>query len=218
MSDNSKIECGNHHARINTNNNEGDSCTVINIKLLIVCNWNSIFVPAVPENPGFLEGYPFNSTTIHIFWKSIPPSLRKEQLLGYRIQYRRLGSQLYSDLNVTNNITETVIGRLDFQTSYEVKVNGFNENGHGEPGNILVVKTLQEGKYNSTDYSKLCLGRQAFMYCWFTQSLRHKNKNGHHSINQVKNLRDKRRKIWKQFCKDLGIYGLSCAKILGEMI
>ncbi|CAH3022246.1 unnamed protein product [Porites evermanni] len=100
----------------------------------------------VPENPGFLEGYPFNSTTIYIFWKSIPPSLHKEQLLGYRIQYRRLGSQLYSDLNVTSNITETVISRLDSQTSYEVKVNGFNENGQGQPGNILVVKTLQEGE------------------------------------------------------------------------
>ena len=156
------------------NNNAGDSCTVFNIKLLIVCNWNSLFEPAVPKNPGSLQGYPFNSTTIYIFWKSIPPSLHKEQPLGYRIQYRRLGSQLYSDLNVTSNITETVIGRLDSQTSYEVKVNGFNENGHGEPGNILVVKTLQEGKYNSTDYSKLCLGRQVFMYCWFTQSLRHK--------------------------------------------
>ncbi|KAM7429289.1 hypothetical protein ABFA07_019837 [Porites harrisoni] len=102
--------------------------------------------PRVPKNPGSLQGYPFNSTTIYIFWKSIPPSLHKEQLLGYRIEYRRLGSQLYSDLNVTSNITESVISRLDFQTSYEVKVNGFNENGHGEPGNILVVKTLQEGE------------------------------------------------------------------------
>ena len=71
-----------------------------------------------------------------------------KQLLGYRIQYRRLGSQLYSELNITSNITETVISTLDFQTTYEIKVNGFNEIGHGPPGIILVVKTFQEGKNN----------------------------------------------------------------------
>lgn len=170
---NSKLEYGNHHTLLETTTKR-ILARLFNIKLLIIWNWNSIFKPAVPEKPEFLEGYPFNATTIYISWKSIRPSLHKEQLLGYRIQYRRLGSQLYSDLNVTSNFTETVISRLDFQTSYEVKVNGFNENGHGQPGNILVVKTLQEGKYNSTDYSKHCLGRQVFMYCWFTQSLRHK--------------------------------------------
>ena len=42
-----------------------------------------------------------------------------------------------------------------------------------------------------------------------------KNKNGHHSINLVKNLRHKRRKIGKQFCKDLWFF---VRKILGEMI
>lgn len=67
-------------------------------------------------------------------------------MLGYRIKYRRLGSLLYNEVNVTNNVTETVMTRLDVETGYEVKVNGFNEIGHGPPGKVFVVRTLQPGK------------------------------------------------------------------------
>ena len=77
------------------------------------------------------------------------PSSHKEQLLGYRIKYRRLGSQVYNEMNVTSNVTEAVVRRLDYQTKYEFKVNGFNEIGHGPPGKVMVVKTLQLGKLNS---------------------------------------------------------------------
>ncbi|XP_073230384.1 uncharacterized protein [Porites lutea] len=102
--------------------------------------------PRVPKPPGSLKGYPLNSTSIYIFWKRIPPSSHKKQLLGYRIQYRRLGSLLYSELNITSNITETVISSLDFQTTYEIKINGFNEIGPGPPGKTLDIKTLQKGE------------------------------------------------------------------------
>ena len=40
-----------------------------------------------------------------------------------------------------------MISGLYFRTSYEFKVNGFNEEGHGPPGNLIVVQTLQKGKY-----------------------------------------------------------------------
>ena len=40
-----------------------------------------------------------------------------------------------------------MISGLYFLTSYEFKVNGFNEVGHGPPGNLIVVQTLQKGKY-----------------------------------------------------------------------
>ena len=40
-----------------------------------------------------------------------------------------------------------MISRLDFRTSYEIKVNGFNEVGHGPPGNLIILETLQKGEH-----------------------------------------------------------------------
>ena len=105
------------------------------------------FHPPVPsDGPSFVRGYPLNSTAIHISWERIPPLSHNEKLLGYRIRYRLRGSQLYAEKNVTSNSAEVVISRLHFQTSYEIKVNGFNEVGHGPPGNLIIVQTLQKGK------------------------------------------------------------------------
>jgi len=112
--------------------------------VIFLCDTFDSSVPK--EGPASIRGYPLNSTAIHISWKSIPSSSHKEQLLGYRIKYRRLGSLLYSEVNVTSNITEAVVNRLAPQIGYEIKVNGFNEIGHGPPGEDLVVKTLQSGK------------------------------------------------------------------------
>ena len=58
-----------------------------------------------------------------------------------------MGYQLYAEKNVTSNSTEFVISGLHFRTSYGFEVNGFNEAGHGPPGNFIVVHTLQKGKY-----------------------------------------------------------------------
>ncbi|KAJ7337778.1 hypothetical protein OS493_007934 [Desmophyllum pertusum] len=103
--------------------------------------------PRVPEEaPAFLTGHPLNSTAIHISWQSLPPSRYKEQLLGYRVKYRRLGSQLYKEENIASNFTEAVVIELDTQTRYEIEVNGFNEIGHGPTSNILVVKTCHSVK------------------------------------------------------------------------
>ena len=111
---------------------------------LSVCeNFHS---PVPSDGPSFLRGYPLNSTAIHISWERIPPLPYNEKLLGYRIRYRLRGSQLYTEKNVTSNSTAVVISRLDFRTWYEIKVNGFNEVGHGPPGNLIIVQTLQKGK------------------------------------------------------------------------
>ena len=93
-----------------------------------------------------LKGRPFNSTAIYISWKNLPPSRYKEQLLGYRVQYRSLGSKLYKEVAVTNNFTEAFITKLRPESRYEIKVNGFNEIGHGPASAVLVVKTLSFGK------------------------------------------------------------------------
>ena len=105
------------------------------------------FVSPVPEeSPAFLRGYPLNSTAIHISWNGLPPSRHKEQLLGYRVRYRRLGSLLYEEANTSGNVTEIVVLNLVTQTKYEIKINGFNEIGHGPTSKILVIKTLSSGK------------------------------------------------------------------------
>ena len=126
--------------------------------LLSVCeNFHS---PVPSDGPRFLRGYPLNSTAIHISWELIPPRSHNGKLLGYRIRYRRLGSQLHTEKNVTSNSTKVVISRLDFRTSYEIKVNGFNEVGHGPPGNLIILETLQKGEHMQSGSALL-----AFLFC-----------------------------------------------------
>ena len=95
--------------------------------------------------PAFLRGYPLNSTAIRISWKSLPPSRYKEQLLGYRVKYRRFESEMYQEINVTRNSTEAVLKGVP-QTKYNIEVNGFNEIGHGPSSKVLVIKTLSPGE------------------------------------------------------------------------
>lgn len=103
-------------------------------------------ISLVPEEaPSSLKGYPLNSSAIRISWKSLSPSRHKEQLLGYRVKYRRLSSQTYEEVNITSNFTKTVLTRLVAQTEYEIKVNGFNEIGHGPASKVFVVKTVSLG-------------------------------------------------------------------------
>ena len=100
------------------------------------------FVSAVPEeSPTFLRGYPLNSTAIHISWNGLPPSRHREQLLGYRVRYKRLGSLLFEEKNATSNMTEIAVLNLVEQTEYEIEINGFNKIGHGPNSEILVIKT-----------------------------------------------------------------------------
>ena len=105
-----------------------------------------IFLLPVPEEaPAFLKGHPLNSTAILISWKNIPPSRYEEKLLGYRIQYRSKGSELYDEANTTSNLTQDVLTKLRPNTAYEIMVNGFNEIGHGPSSTVLDLKTLSSG-------------------------------------------------------------------------
>ena len=107
---------------------------------------SAYFIPTVPEEaPAFLQGYPVNATSIHISWKALPPSRHKEKLLGYRVKYRRLSTQLYKEVNVTSNFTEAFL-KVVPHTSYEIEVNGFNEIGRGPAGEVLHVKSLSIGR------------------------------------------------------------------------
>ena len=107
---------------------------------------DTLVSPVPEEAPTFLRGYPLNSTAIHISWNGLPPSRHKEQLLGYRVRYRRLGSPLYEEANTASNMTEIVVLNLVAQTKYEIEINGFNEIGHGPTSKIVVIKTLSYGK------------------------------------------------------------------------
>lgn len=108
--------------------------------------YSAYFILTVPEEaPAFLQGYPVNATSISIFWKAPPPSRHKEQLLGYRIKYRRLSTKLYKEVNLTSNFTEAFL-KVVPHTRYEIEVNGFNEIGHGPAGEVLDVKSLSIGR------------------------------------------------------------------------
>ena len=69
-------------------------------------------------------------------------------MLGYRVRYRLLGSLLYEEANTASNMTEIVVLNLVALTKYEIKINGFNEIGHGPTSKILVIKTLSYGEYS----------------------------------------------------------------------
>lgn len=102
---------------------------------------------SVPERaPSFVRGYPLNSTAIQISWNSLPPSRSKEKLLGYRVGYRRAGSLMYKEVNTTRNLTEIIVIGLGAQSTYEINVSGFNENGYGPSSKTFVIKTLSFGK------------------------------------------------------------------------
>ncbi len=117
------------------------------LRIIFFANLFGYFVSPVPEKaPTMLRGYPLNSTAIHISWNSLPPSHYKEQLLGYRVRYRRVDSQRFTEANTTSNLTDIVVIRLAAQTRYEIEVNGFNENGHGPISKTFVIKTLPFGK------------------------------------------------------------------------
>ncbi|XP_078355367.1 uncharacterized protein LOC144639988, partial [Oculina patagonica] len=72
--------------------------------------------------------------------------LYKEQLLGYRVRYRSVGSQKFTEATITSNLTEIVVNGLAAQTRYEIEVNGFNENGYGPISETFVIKTLSFGE------------------------------------------------------------------------
>ncbi|XP_078383581.1 uncharacterized protein LOC144666103 isoform X2 [Oculina patagonica] len=160
--------------------------------------------PRVPEQaPTFLKGYPLNSTAIHVSWKSLPPSRHKEQLLGYRVKYRRLRSQVDKQMSITSNFTETVITRLDAQTKYEIEVNGFNEIGHGPSSKILVVKTASSGEVTvglnfqlviDTDFNTDLLNRSSNKFMALEENIkmtikRHFNKSSIFMIYDVRVLK-----------------------------
>ena len=76
----------------------------------------------------------------------MPLSSYKEKLLGYRIRYRRLGSVMYSEMNVTTNVTEVVIIGLVPKTIYEIEVNGFNILGQGPARKVPNIETFSFGE------------------------------------------------------------------------
>lgn len=127
----------------------------------------AFFISPVPEEaPAFLQGYPLTATSIHVSWKGLPPSRHKEQLLGYRVKYRPVGSKRYNEVNVTSNFTEAVLEVVP-ETKYEIEVNGFNEIGQGPSGKVLVVKTLSFGKLEFTSSSSSCQLRLSFMALYY---------------------------------------------------
>ncbi|CAH3146164.1 unnamed protein product, partial [Porites evermanni] len=102
--------------------------------------------PRVPQEiPRFVRGYPLNSSAVRIYWEKIPPTSYKEKLQGYRIRYKRLGSQTFKELSVTRNVTDAVIDGLLPNTEYQIEVNGFNKVGHGSAGKMSKLKTLSPG-------------------------------------------------------------------------
>ena len=93
-----------------------------------------------------MRGYPLNSSAVRIYWEKIPPTTYKEKLQGYRIRYKRLGSQIYEELNVTRTVTDAVIDGLLPNTKFQIEVNGFNKVGHGPAAKMFELKTLSPGK------------------------------------------------------------------------
>ena len=72
-----------------------------------------------------------NSTAISLSWGEVNCTERNGAITGYSVQYSIVGGMQSTTLNVTGDVTSTVIGRLTKLTYYLVSVAAINSNGIG---------------------------------------------------------------------------------------
>ncbi len=72
-----------------------------------------------------------NSTAISLSWGEVNCTERNGAITGYSVQYNIVGGMQSTTVNITGDITSTVIGGLKEITYYLVSVAAINGNGIG---------------------------------------------------------------------------------------
>ena len=76
-----------------------------------------------------------NSTAISLLWGEINCTESNGVITGYSVQYSIVGGMQSTIVNVTGDVTSTVIGGLITCTQYSIKVAAINSNGVGPYSN-----------------------------------------------------------------------------------
>ena len=72
-----------------------------------------------------------NSTAISLSWGEVNCTERNGAITGYSVQYSIVGGMQSNTVNVTGDVTSTVIDGLVTCTQYSIKVAAINSNGVG---------------------------------------------------------------------------------------
>ena len=72
-----------------------------------------------------------NSTAISLSWGEVNCTKRNGAITGYSVQYSIVGGIQSTTVNVTGDVTSTVIDGLITCTQYSIKVAAINSNGVG---------------------------------------------------------------------------------------
>ncbi len=85
--------------------------------------------PGAPSTPAVLPALEDGHFGLHIGWDSLPGSVRPA-VIGYEVQYRRLGVAVFSDPLAVDHVSVTITG-LEPDTYYEAQVRAVNADGKG---------------------------------------------------------------------------------------
>ena len=85
--------------------------------------------PGAPSTPAVLPALEDGHFGLHIGWDSLPASVRPA-VIGYEVQYRRLGVAVFSDPLAVDHVSVTITG-LEPDTYYEAQVRAVNADGKG---------------------------------------------------------------------------------------
>ena len=95
-----------------------------------------------------------SSLTLDVFWDAIPQKKQQGKLLGYKILYKREGSDTEQSVEVKPDILMHKIPELKF-ASYSVRVAGFTSIGVGEFTVALKRFPLEGGTVRNNCYRLL---------------------------------------------------------------
>ena len=81
-----------------------------------------------------------NSTAISLSWGEVHCTERNGAITGYSLQYNIVGEmQSATTVNVTGDVTSTVIGGLNEFMTYTVSIAAINTNGIGQFNEMLEI-------------------------------------------------------------------------------
>ena len=85
-----------------------------------------------------------NSTAISLSWGEVNCTERNGAITGYSVQYSIVGGIQSTTVNVTGDVTSTVIGRLTELMTFTVSVAAINSNGVGLYSNHQKIYTCKK--------------------------------------------------------------------------
>ena len=117
--------------------------------------------PQVPSSPPqSVSGMVKSSTEIAVTWKNVAGPDRNGIVMGFRVYYKavwELAVDKTEKVQVLNdgNAVAQVLGNLEKDMLYNIRVAAFTSKGDGPKSDIVAVQTDQKGKYSKLLFVEL---------------------------------------------------------------